>query len=71
MTSTCKWVVVKLPKEGSNVSKSAWFFDDIEKAILHQQSSPYATVLTYIEEYKPSLLERFIDWFYGSKDSTV
>lgn len=66
-----KWVVVKLPKEGSTVSKSAWFFDNAEHAVLHQQASPYDTVLAYIEEHKPTLLERFINWYYGDKDPAV
>lgn len=65
-----KWIVVKVPDDG-NVSKSARFFDDVEQAVLYQAESPYNTVLAHVEDYKPTWLERFLEWLNGKPHPAI
>lgn len=66
-----KYAVIKIPSNGSNISKSAHLFDNAEDAVLHQAASPYDTVLATLEGDEPSWFGRVWNWINGSKDSTV
>lgn len=66
-----KWIVAKVPEGDSNVSKSARFFDDVEEAIMYQMEGPYNTVLAHVEDYKPSIWERFFEWLNGKPNPPI
>jgi len=65
------WIVAKVPEEGSTVSKSARFFDNVEDAVEYHLNGPYDTVLSHVEEYKPSWLQRFFEWLNGKPNPAI